>query len=98
DLPIYGTRIFGAHVSFAAKDLRMRAESYVAKFVWLRNHLPQQPRVYLLVPQEGRDDGPSRLDASLRELRAIADASRVPLRTSDSTEEMATMILQDEAA
>ena len=86
DIPIYGTKIFGAPVSFAARDLRLRAESYVAKFVWLRQHLRQQPRVYLLTPQEGSTDVTARLDMSIRELRAIAEASNVPLKTSESTE------------
>jgi hypothetical protein len=98
DLPICGTKIFGAPVSYAARDLRMRAESYVAKFVWLRQHLSQQPRVYLLTPQEGTTDVPARLDSNIRELRAIAVASNVPLKTSDSTEELATLIIQEEAA
>jgi hypothetical protein len=98
ELPIYGSRIFGAPVSFAARDLRMRAESYVAKFVWLRQHLRQQPRVYLLTPQEGSADVTARLDSSIRELRAIAEASDMPLKASGSAEEMATLIIQEEAA
>lgn len=97
DIPIFGTKIFGAPVSFAVKDHRIRAESYVAKFVWLRKHLPQKPRVYVLTSQDRSSDG-TRVDSGVRELRAIAEASDVPLKLSESTEEMATLILQDEAA
>jgi hypothetical protein len=98
ELPIYGNRIFGAPVSFVSKDLKMRAESYVARFVWLRQHLRQKPRLYLLTRQEGSEVISARSDSSVDELRAIAEASKVLLKTSDSTEEMATLIIQEEAA
>ncbi len=98
DLPIVGRRIFGAPVSFATRDQRMRTEAYVAKFHWLRTHLSQLPRVYLLAPQEGDRAIAGHFDPSIRELRAIAAASNVPLKVSESTEEMASLILQDEAA
>jgi hypothetical protein len=98
ELPIYGNKIFGAPVSFVARDLRMRAESYVAKFVWLRQYLKQKPRIYVLTRQDGVATSSPRADSSIRELRAIADASKVPLRTSESTDELAVMIVHDEAA
>lgn len=98
ELPIYGNRIFGAPVSFVSKDLKMRAESYVARFVWLRQHLRQKPRLYLLTRQEGSEVVSARSESSVDELRAIAEASKVLLKTSDSTEEMATLIIQEEAA
>jgi hypothetical protein len=98
ELPIYGNRIFGAPVSFVSKDLKMRAESYVARFVWLREHLRQKPRLYLLTRQEGSEIVSARSESSVEELRAIAEASKVSLKLSDSTEEMATLIIQEEAA
>jgi hypothetical protein len=98
DVPILGLRIFGAPVSFASKDQKMRAESYVAKFHWLRRYVPQQPRMYLLTPSDENGDAYNRHDSSIRELRAIAEASNVLVRTSESTEELAVLILQDEAA
>jgi hypothetical protein len=92
ELPIFGDRVFGAHVSFVGKDQSMRTESYIAKFRWLRSHLQQKPRVYLLRP------GDHGCDLRLRKLHAIAEASDVSLTVSETTEEIATQILQDEAA
>jgi hypothetical protein len=96
NLPILGDRIFGAPVSFAAKEQMMKAESYVAKFNWLRRQMKQEPRIYLLAPTGTDGDLPSRLDTSIRELRAVAEASSVPLKIADSTEVMASQILSDE--
>jgi hypothetical protein len=100
ELPILGTRIFGAPVSFsgAGSDQKMRAESYVAKFHWLKKYLRQQPTVYILSPSEGSRDASLRIDANIRELREVAEASKVNLRMSDSTEELASYIVRDEAA
>lgn len=92
ELPIFGDRVFGAPVSFVGKDQSMRTESYIAKFRWLRSHLHQKPRVYVLRP------GDHDCDIRLRKLHAIAEASDVPLIVSETTEEIATQILQDEAA
>lgn len=98
NLPILGERIFGAPVSFAAKEQMMKAESYVAKFHWLHSQMKQEPKIYLLAPGATDGEAPARLDPSIRELRAIAEASSVSLKISDSTERMATQILKDEAA
>jgi hypothetical protein len=97
ELPICGSRIFGAPVSFALKDQTMRTEAYIAKFRWLRGYLTrQQPRVYVLRPASGSHDHNG--DAKLRKLHSIAEASEVALRMSETTEEIAVQILQDEAA
>jgi hypothetical protein len=98
DLPILGNKIFGAPVSFAARDHRMRAEAYVAKFNWARNRVPQEPRVYVRAPGEGPMETSERLERSVRELQAIAEASRVPVRICRSTEELAVAIVRDEEA
>jgi hypothetical protein len=95
-MPICGNRIFGAPVSFVEKDLRMRAEAYVAKFRWLRTQVAKEPRLYLLAPSSNvRSDKPA---AHIRELAAIAEASDVTLKVSESTEEIATFIVREEAA
>jgi hypothetical protein len=96
ELPIFGTRIFGAPVSFAASDQKVKGESYIAKFHWLRKYMPQkqQPRIYLLVPKDismSRENG-------IRELQAIAETVSMPIKISASTNELATNILSDEAA
>jgi len=98
DLPILGDKIFGAPISFAARDHRMRAEAYVAKFNWARKRVSQQPRVYVRAPVQGPMESVERLERSVRELKAIAEASRVPVRICDSTEELASAIVRDEAA
>jgi len=97
-LPILGDRIFGAPISFAAREQMMKAESYVAKFRWLNGQMPQEPRIYLLAPGDGREERATHADPGIRELRAIAEASGVPLKISASTEGMASQILKDEAA
>jgi|GEM_PF-5329030 len=96
ELPILGNKIFGAPVSFAASDQKIKGESYIAKFNWLRKYMPQrqQPRVYLLVP---REVSASR-DVGVRELCAIAESVDVPVRVSESTSELAANIIRDEAA
>jgi hypothetical protein len=95
-LPILGDRVFGAPVSFAARDESTKAEAYVAKFRWLGNQMHQEPRIYLLTPTEG--PRALRLDPSIRELCAIAWALKVPVQISESTEGMASQLLKDEAA
>lgn len=98
ELPILGDKIFGAPISFAARDHRMRAEAYVAKFNWARKRVSQQPRVYVRAPVQGPIEVAERLERSVRELTAIAEASRVPVRICESTEELASAIVRDEAA
>lgn len=98
DLPICGQRIFGAPVSFAIRDQRMRAEAYVAKFNWVRNHIPQTPRMYVLEPSRTVAEVSERLARSVREVRAIAEAARVEMEVSASTSSLAEMIVRDEAA
>lgn len=98
ELPILGNRIFGAPISFAVRDHRMRAEAYVAKFNWVRKRITQKPRMYVRAPAQTAIDVAERLERSIRELLAIAEASGVPVRVCDSTEELATAIVQDEAA
>lgn len=95
-LPIFGQKIFGAPVSFAVRDYTMQTEAYIAKFRWLRFCLSREPRIYVLRPQGATHDQTS--DLRLKKLHSIAEASGVPLRVSDTTEEIATQILQDEAA
>lgn len=96
-LPILGERIFGAPVSFVAKDQSMAAEAYVAKFHWLRGQMAQQPRIYVLAPQDLRGELPAR-GSGIRELRAIAEALDVPVEISETTRAMASQVLKDEAA
>jgi hypothetical protein len=98
DLPICGQRIFGAPVSFAIRDQRMRAEAYVAKFNWVRNHIPQTPRMYVLEPSRTVAETSERLARSVRELQSIADAAKVDVEISPSTSALAEMIVRDEAA
>ncbi len=100
ELPILGTRIFGAPVSFAgaAADQKMRAESYVAKLHWLKKYLNQQATMYVLSPSEDSPDVSARIDSNIRELREVAQASNVHLRMSGSTEELASYIVKDEVA
>ncbi len=98
DLPICGQRIFGAPVSFAIRDQRMRAEAYVAKFNWVRNHIPQTPRMYVLAPSRAVAEVSERLVRSVRELCAIAEAAKVEVEISASTGSLAEMIVRDEAA
>jgi len=95
-LPILGERVFGAPVSFTARNESTKAEAYVAKFRWLRNQMQQEPRIYLLTSPDSKRV--SRLDPGLRELCAIAEALEVPVHISDSTESMASQLLKDEAA
>lgn len=97
-LPIRGKRIYGAAVSFTVRDHRMMAEAYVAKFNWLRKYLPQEPRLYLLAPQAEDRSASSRLDPGLRELQSIAKHVDLTSKVADSTEEIASLILEDEAA
>lgn len=99
DVPIFGRKIFGAPVSFVAREMgepRMRAEAYVAKFNWLKNYVPQKPRVYVLAPTQNTQSGVNRLEASMRELLAIADAASVPLRHGETTDALATQVINDE--
>lgn len=96
-LPILGERIFGATVSFAAKDQSTAAEAYLAKFHWLRGQMSQQPRIYVLAPQNSRGESPSR-GSGIRELRSIAEALDVPMEISETTKVMAAQILKAEAA
>lgn len=96
DLPILGDKIFGAPLSFLRSDQTMRAESYVAKFHWLSRHLIQKPRLYLLAPQ-GSSESKGKAE-NIRELSEIAKSLNVPLKISTSTEHIATLIVQDEAA
>lgn len=96
ELPILGNKIFGAPVSFAASDQKMKGESYVAKFHWLRKYMPQQqrPRIYLFVPQQvaaSRESG-------IRELCAIARSVDVSVQVAESTDELAMTIIREEAA
>jgi hypothetical protein len=95
-LPILGDRVFGAPISFAARNESTRAEAYVAKFRWLRDQMQQEPRIYLLTPQD--DHCASRFDPGIRELCAIAQALEIPIQISESTEGMASQLLKDEAA
>jgi hypothetical protein len=95
-LPILGDRVFGAPISFATRNESTKAEAYVAKFRWLRDQMPQEPRIYLLTPPA--TNSVTRLDPGLRELCAIAEALEVPVQISESTEGMATQLLKDEAA
>jgi hypothetical protein len=95
-LPILGDRVFGAPISFAARNESTKAEAYVAKFRWLRNQMQQEPRIYLLTHPDGHRT--SRVDPGLRELCAIAEALEVPVQISESTEGMASQLLKDEAA
>jgi hypothetical protein len=95
-LPILGSHVFGAPVSFAGRDQSTKAEAYVAKFRWLRGQMHQEPRIYLLTPRDPRLE--SRHDPSIRELCAIAEALEVPAQISESTEGMASQLLKDEAA
>jgi hypothetical protein len=95
-LPILGDRVFGAPISFAARNESIKAEAYVAKFRWLRDQMPQEPRIYLLSPPDSHRI--SSLDPSIRELCAIAVALEVPVQISESTEGMASQLLKDEAA
>lgn len=97
DLPILGSRIFGAPISFATRDYRLRAEAYVAKFNWVRNHISQEPRIYIRAPSPTALDNTERLDRSIRELHQIAQASHVPIKMSYSTEELASAIVYEEA-
>lgn len=97
-LPILGQRIYGAAVSFATSDQRTVTEAFLAKFHWLRVLLPQQPRVYILGPDESRKQSSLKTVASIREIEAIATSLNVPIRVVDSTEEMALRIVRDEAA
>jgi len=98
ELPIFGNKIFGAPVSFATADHRIRAESWVARISWLRDELSQEPRIYLLAPPAGDVATNARRESGVRELRAIAKHSKLPLKETGSTEEMAVAILADEAA
>jgi hypothetical protein len=100
ELPILGMRIFGAPVSFAgaAADQKMRVESYVAKLHWLKRYLnQQQATMYILSPSEVSRDASLRIDSNIRELREVAEASSVKFRMSESTEELASYIVRDEA-
>jgi hypothetical protein len=96
DLPILGSQVFGAAVSFASRDYRLRAEAYVAKFNWLRRKLTQQPRVYVLSPSQPETDTTNRLERSVNELLTIAEASNVTVKIADSTEGLASAIAEDE--
>lgn len=96
-LPILGEKIFGAPVSFAAKDQSMAAEAYVAKFHWLRGQMPQQPRIFVLAPPDVLGEMPAR-GSGIREMRAIAEALDVPVEISETTKVMASQILKAEAA
>jgi hypothetical protein len=98
ELPIYGSKIFGAPVSVTGRDQVIRAESWIAKLRWLRNHLPQHPRVYLHHPSSDASKGTSESVPSIREVMAIAETCDVPLRMSESIDELAAQVLKDEAA
>lgn len=98
DVPILGRNIFGAPVSFAGSTQIMRAESYIAKFLWLRRYLRQQPTVYVLAAQDGRDGGRHGVEAAMVELTAIAQSAQVDLTISDSPVELASLVIRDEAA
>jgi hypothetical protein len=100
NLPIFGKRIFGAPVSFLTPgwDQKVRAEAHVAKFRWLRQFLSQEPNVYVLCPERGAGRLAERSDSQVRELQAVADASDVRVRVSSSTEELASIIVNAEAA
>jgi hypothetical protein len=95
-LPILGDRIFGAPLSFAAKEQMMKAESYVAKFRWLDSQMEQKPRIYVLAPETRQ--GESEDSPGIRELRAIAQASDITVVISESTEGMASQVIRDETA
>jgi hypothetical protein len=99
-LPILGRRIFGAPISFVAAgwDQKIRAEAYIAKFRWLRQFLSQEPNVYVLAPRDPSGRVGAKAQSHVRELREVANASDVGLRVSSSTEEMASLIVHDEAA
>jgi hypothetical protein len=97
-LPICGQKIFGAPISFAVRDQRMLAEAYVAKFNWIRNHISQTPRMYVLAPSRTVAQTAERLGRSIRELQSIAEAAKVDLGIFSSTGALAEMIIRDEAA
>jgi hypothetical protein len=99
-LPILGRKIFGAPISFVAAswDQKIRAEAYIAKFRWLRQFLSQEPNVYVLTPQHQSGRIGAKAESHVRELREVANASDVRLRVSTSTEELASLIVRDEAA
>ena len=99
ELPILGNRIFGAPVSLSAAtwDQKMRAEAYVAKFHWLQNFLPQQPKIYVLAPRCESTSIATKSDLCIRELRAVAEASSVRLGITESMSEMAAFVVEDEA-
>lgn len=101
EVPIYGNKIFGAPVSFGVREFgepRMRAEAYVAKFNWLKKYVTQEPRVYVLAPTQKNQVGTNRLEASIRELLAIANAASVPLRQGETPDDLAAQVISDEAA
>jgi hypothetical protein len=100
DLPILGDLIFGAPVSFAnaTSDQKVRAEAYVAKFNWVRKHIPQKPKVYVLIPEKSTSAAARRAEGYIRELQAVAHASDVGVDVSNSMSELASILIRDEAA
>ena len=100
ELPILGDVIFGAPVSFATatSDQKLRAEAYVAKFNWVRKHIPQKPKVYVLIPEKPTSAAARRAEGYIRELQAVARASDVAVDVSNSMSELASILIRDEAA
>lgn len=100
ELPILGNRIFGAPVSLSKADSnqKMRAEAYIAKFRWMQQYLNQRPKIYVLAPGNSSVAHNRRASSSIFELKEVARASNVELAVSESLPELATIVVNDEAA
>ncbi len=97
ELPIYGRKVFGAPVSFVNSSQTMRAESWVAKFHWLKTILVPSPKLYLITGKDEENET-SKVEGKIRELRAIAKSAAVELAVASTTDELAHMVVRDEAA
>lgn len=102
DIPIYGSKIFGATFSFeqatSISEKRMKAESAAARYSWLEEQVNRRPRLYIYVPDSDSVKEQNRIAANVREVREISEMLGVGLSVSQAFDQLAATIVNDEVA
>lgn len=100
-VPISGDRVIGGSVSLVTKQVgaaKTQAEALIAKYSVAGRIVDKKPAIYVLVPGSESKVNQKEVDASLFELRDVAEGHNVLVRHERSLPELAQALLRDEAA
>lgn len=100
-VPIVGERVIGGPVSFLTKQIgsaRTQAEALIAKLSIAGRVLKRKSAIYVLAPNSESKINQRDIEASMSELRAVAEGLDVLVRQERSLRELAQALLRDEAA